>query len=48
MRVWSHRERWKVGGEFLPWLFSIAYNICKNVWGQRCEGVKGKDSLRLL
>lgn len=36
MRVWSHRERWKAGGEFLPWLFSIAYNICKNEY--RREG----------
>lgn len=30
MRVWTNRQRWKAGKEFLPWLFTIAYNICKN------------------
>lgn len=30
MRVWANRQRWINGNEFLPWLFTIAYNICKN------------------
>lgn len=30
MRVWTNRQRWKAGKEFLPWLFTIAFNICKN------------------
>lgn len=30
MRVWANRQRWKAGKEFLPWLFTIAFNICKN------------------
>lgn len=30
MRVWANRQRWINGNEFLPWLFTIAYNVCKN------------------
>ena len=30
MRVWSKREMYKPEGEFLTWLFSIAYNLLKN------------------
>lgn len=30
MRVWAGRQRWSSDAEFLPWLFTIAYNICKN------------------
>lgn len=30
MRAWANRQRWINGKEFLPWLFTIAYNICKN------------------
>lgn len=30
MRVWAGRQRWSNDAEFLPWLFTIAYNICKN------------------
>lgn len=30
LRVWSKRERWQAEAEFLPWLFAIAYNLCKN------------------
>lgn len=30
MRAWVNRQRWKVEEEFLPWLFTIAFNICKN------------------
>lgn len=30
MRVWASRQRWIIGNEFLPWLFTIAYNVCKN------------------
>lgn len=30
LRVWGARLRWKTDTEFLPWIFTIAYNICKN------------------
>lgn len=30
LRVWGARLRWKADTEFLPWIFTIAYNICKN------------------
>ena len=30
LKVWINRERWKAGNEFIPWLFAIACNICKN------------------
>ena len=30
LRVWSKRERYKTGCNFLTWLFSIAYNLLKN------------------
>lgn len=30
LRVWSKREMYKPEGEFLTWLFSIAYNLLKN------------------
>lgn len=30
MRVWAGRQRWSSDADFLPWLFTIAYNICKN------------------
>lgn len=30
MRAWVSRQQWKAGKEFLPWLFTIAFNICKN------------------
>lgn len=30
MRVWTARQRWNGETEFLPWMFTIAYNICKN------------------
>lgn len=29
MRVWSHRQSYG-GTTFLPWLFTIAYNLCRN------------------
>lgn len=30
LRVWTARQRWTGETEFLPWMFTIAYNICKN------------------
>ncbi|MDO5447889.1 MAG: sigma-70 family RNA polymerase sigma factor [Prevotellaceae bacterium] len=30
MRLWVGRQRWKAEAKFLPWLFAIAFNICKN------------------
>lgn len=30
MRVWTARQRWNGETEFLSWMFTIAYNICKN------------------
>lgn len=30
LRAWANRQRWKTQEEFLPWLFTIAFNICKN------------------
>ncbi|MBQ0021873.1 MAG: sigma-70 family RNA polymerase sigma factor [Prevotellaceae bacterium] len=30
MRAWTNRQRWKAEKEFLPWLFTIAFNISKN------------------
>lgn len=38
MRAWAGRQRWKAGEEFLPWLFTIAFNICKNEY--RHDGYK--------
>lgn len=34
LRVWSKRERYKTGCNFLTWLFSIAYNLLKNEYRQ--------------
>lgn len=30
LRVWAARQLWTGETEFLPWIFTIAYNICKN------------------
>lgn len=38
LRVWAARQRWTSENEFLPWMFTIAYNICKNEY--RHQGYK--------
>lgn len=46
MRVWTNRQRWKAGKEFLPWLFTIAFNICKNEY--RHNGYKTEYEQHVL
>lgn len=46
MRVWTNRQRWKAGNEFLPWLFTIAFNICKNEY--RSNGYKTEYEQHVL
>ena len=29
-RIWEHRDRFKADASFTTWMFSIAYNMCKN------------------
>ena len=31
-RVWTSRELYTVGKPFRTWLFSVAYNLCKNIY----------------
>ena len=35
LRLWSFRERYKVGSAVSPWLFTFAYNLCRNEYRQR-------------
>ncbi len=30
VRVWQHREKFRAGAEFRPWVFSIALNLARN------------------
>ena len=30
LRVWQHREEYRAARSFETWLFSMAYNLCKN------------------
>ena len=30
LRIWSNRMKYRPEGSFLPWLFTIAYNLCRN------------------
>lgn len=46
MRVWTARQRWNVDTEFLPWLFTIAFNICKNEY--RHNGYKADYEQHVL
>lgn len=46
MRVWTARQRWNVDTEFLPWLFTIAFNICKNEY--RHHGYKADYEQHVL
>lgn len=46
MRAWANRQRWKAGKEFLPWLFTIAFNICKNEY--RHNGYMGDYEQHIL
>lgn len=34
-RIWEHRDRFKADASFTTWMFSIAYNICKNEYRHR-------------
>ena len=46
MRVWTARQRWNTDTEFLPWLFTIAFNICKNEY--RHNGYKADYEQHVL
>lgn len=35
LRVWSARGSWRPGAEVTPWLFTLAYNLCRNAWRHR-------------
>lgn len=35
LKVWSSRERYIPGTTFRPWLFTIAYNLCRNEYRHR-------------
>lgn len=40
VRVWTQREKFRVGAEFRPWLFAIAVNLARNRlrwWRRRPE-----------
>ncbi len=40
VRVWQQREKFRVGAEFRPWMFSIAVNLARNRlrwWRRRPE-----------
>lgn len=40
VRVWQQREKYRVGAEFRPWVFSIAVNLARNRlrwWRRRPE-----------
>lgn len=41
VRVWQQREKFRVGAEFRPWVFSIAVNLARNRlrWWRRRPGV---------
>ena len=30
VRVWQQREKFRIGAEFKPWVFSIAVNLARN------------------
>lgn len=34
-RIWEHRDRFKADASFTTWMFSIAYNMCKNEYRHR-------------
>lgn len=47
LKVWTNRERWKSGDEFIPWLFTIAYNICKNEYRHQNYQAEYEEETRL-
>lgn len=32
LRAYDSRQRWQTGQQVAPWLFTIAYNLCRNMW----------------
>ena len=34
-RIWEHRDSFKADASFTTWMFSIAYNMCKNEYRHR-------------
>ncbi|MBP5424463.1 MAG: sigma-70 family RNA polymerase sigma factor [Prevotella sp.] len=34
-RIWEHRSDYRPGEPFETWMYSIAYNLCKNVYRHR-------------
>ena len=34
-RIWEHRDTFKADASFTTWMFSIAYNMCKNEYRHR-------------
>jgi len=34
-RIWEHRDRFRADASFSTWMFSIAYNMCKNEYRHR-------------
>ena len=45
LRVFEHRERYAEGSDVSTWIFSIAYNLCKNIYRRNDNEAKFLQTL---
>lgn len=46
LRVWAARGRYECGRELCPWLFTMAYNLCRNEYRFRNIAVGFEEEVR--